>query len=88
MGTGEERETRKMKEIDNADSVYDGSAGVECAACKGFRYFVNSKGHNTLQALGECRSHPWDGNKGQWPLLRHPCNSFVERETDPDTKRA
>ena len=77
-----------MKEINDSDSVHDSSAGIGCGACKGFQYFANSKGHNTLQALGECRLHPWDGNKGQWPLLRHPCNSFVERETDPESREA
>jgi hypothetical protein len=59
---------------------------VQCAACRGVRYFPNGKGHNSPQALGECRSDPWDGDRGQWAGLFHPCRGFVDRETVPDEK--
>jgi hypothetical protein len=59
---------------------------VQCAACRRFRYFPNSKGHNSPQALGECCSDPWDGDKGQWAELFHPCRDFIDGETVPHEK--
>ncbi len=81
-------EQGEMKQAGDADSTSDKSSLFQCISCKNFRYFINRKGHNSLQALGECRSNSWDGNKGQWPLLNHPCNSFVEREINPGSGKA
>ncbi|OPX38966.1 MAG: hypothetical protein DRG82_02040 [Deltaproteobacteria bacterium] len=72
-----------MEQRGDANSFNDKGALVQCAACMRFRHFSNSKGHNSPQALGECRADPWDGNRGQWPHLRHPCNDFLKRETNP-----
>jgi len=52
---------------------------VRCGDCKYFTQFPNFKGHNTPQSLGKCLTEPWDGYKGQWPMLRHPCKAFVPK---------
>ncbi len=52
---------------------------VRCGDCKNFSQFPNLKGHNTPQSLGKCLADPWDGNKGQWPMLRHPCKEFMAK---------
>lgn len=72
-----------MEQRGDAGSFNDKGSLVQCAECRRFRYFSNSKGHNSPQALGECRSDPWDGNRGQWAQLHHPCKDFVKRETNP-----
>jgi hypothetical protein len=55
-------------------------SSVVCVECCHFQYFSNAKKHNSPHALGECPGEPWDGNRGQWAMLRHPCRNFVNRE--------
>ncbi len=53
---------------------------VRCGQCSHFSFFPNEKGHNRPQALGRCLAGAsWDGNRGQWPLLLHPCPNFNEK---------
>ena len=56
------------------------SVKVRCIQCLHFSYFENEYDHNSPHALGECRSTPWDGSKGQWPMLEHPCRNFSEKQ--------
>ncbi|OIP39240.1 MAG: hypothetical protein COZ70_10060 [Deltaproteobacteria bacterium CG_4_8_14_3_um_filter_51_11] len=51
---------------------------VRCMKCIHFRYFESAMGHISPSALGICKSDPWDGNRGQWPTLAHPCRAFEE----------
>ncbi|RJR20526.1 MAG: hypothetical protein C4582_09095 [Desulfobacteraceae bacterium] len=53
------------------------AVSVRCIACGRFRYFENKLGHNSPSALGICTGEPWDGNRGQWPVLFHPCKAFI-----------
>ena len=52
---------------------------VRCGDCRHFSFFFNEKGHNSPQALGKCLATPWDGNRGQWPMLLHPCPHFSSK---------
>jgi hypothetical protein len=56
-------------------SKCESNGGIRCFECEHFRYFQNDKGHNSPSALGECLVKSWDGNRGQWPMLQHPCSS-------------
>jgi len=53
------------------------SGTVRCLSCANFSYFENRLGHNSPSALGLCKADPWDGNRGQWSMLFHPCKSFT-----------
>ncbi|RLB13801.1 MAG: hypothetical protein DRG63_09645 [Deltaproteobacteria bacterium] len=57
----------------------DQGRSIRCADCMHFSFFHNSKGHNSPQALGKCLATSWDGNRGQWPLLSHPCAHFRKK---------
>jgi hypothetical protein len=60
-----------------------GSNGtVQCCNCVNFKYFQNDKDHNSPHALGECQVKSWDGNRGQWPMLRHPCSRFDKADQE------
>lgn len=56
------------------------SVKVKCIECLHFSYFENEDNHNSPHALGACGSTPWDGSKGQWPMLEHPCRNFSGKE--------
>lgn len=58
---------------------------IRCALCAYFAYFENRSGHNSPQALGKCKSAPWDGNIGQWAMFPHHCANFksLDQETSP-----
>ncbi|RLB42108.1 MAG: hypothetical protein DRH12_06510 [Deltaproteobacteria bacterium] len=68
-----------MKSIGNLGASDDQKGTVKCAECQHFSFFYNEKGHNSPQALGKCLAKSWDGNRGQWPLLIHPCESFLKK---------
>ena len=53
---------------------------VRCVQCRHFTYYENDKDHNSPHALGRCGGEPWDGNSGQWAMLRHPCKHFTAAE--------
>jgi hypothetical protein len=55
------------------------SVKVRCARCLHFSYFDNEEGHNSPHALGSCKETPWDGNRGQWAMLEHPCRNFSSK---------
>ena len=55
------------------------SVKVQCIQCRHFSYIENQYDHNSPHALGACGSKPWDGSKGQWPMLEHPCKNFREK---------
>lgn len=45
---------------------------VQCAWCKDFE-----RGSGAPEALGRCGGGmAWDGQAGQWPFQRHPCQRF------------
>ncbi len=60
------------------------ASSVLCGECSHFQYFLNAKEHNSPHALGKCAGEAWDGNRGQWPMLRHPCRNFVKQEPGND----
>ncbi len=69
------------EESEAGDSTVEQNSGehVRCGNCRHFSQFPNLKGHNTPQSLGKCLADSWDGNKGQWPMLRHPCKAFGQK---------
>ena len=67
-----------MGNTNGGGSKSESNGVIRCFECVHFRYFQNDKGHNSPSALGECLVKSWDGNRGQWPMLQHPCNRFVK----------
>ncbi len=57
--------------------MHENTGTVKCIKCSHFRYFDSKLGHKSPSALGLCGGEPWDGNRGQWPTLSHPCKAFV-----------
>ena len=49
---------------------------VQCVNCSSFSFFENEKGHNSPQAIGKCQQISWNGNRGQWPMIYHPCKYY------------
>lgn len=65
-----------MKSRENTPVRREPDGLIRCALCRHFSYFESKAGHNSPHALGRCAAEPWDGSRGQWPMLQHPCRNF------------
>jgi len=63
---------RSLMECQDFVEQKKAGAGVICGGCINFR-----PGHGAPEALGQCLDVPWDGNSGQWPFQKHPCERFA-----------